>query len=377
MRRLSYKSPPLLYNQYKVFTHGGNYWQDLYLLDCWDQQLQPVVYRNDLYHGYTLLRRVGSWCWLTRDPSTDHFLTIKFLSRGDSKELRMIKYIQQHCKSPFVSSLRHQFSIPHHLSQSSPRRFGNITFQAIVYPLMGTCMGRIHDAGEYHDDNPDIPLTLDRRLRYISQIIRGVSDLHSIGVVHADLHPGNITLEPPNKHHMARLLAKPPLEHDVRLSDGSLPPPWMPQRVSEPEDTGFSPSGIKIIDFGYSFIPRKGACYTSYQFPKGGLPPPELLSGKKQTTLPFKADSWYLGHLIYFILTGSLRFRRSIGCNDEGLLKEYSLALDELRAGQDCLINDLPEDVKSRYVPVILRLLEMDPNKRLAVEELSQEPYST
>ncbi|KAM3475606.1 hypothetical protein MY8738_007332 [Beauveria namnaoensis] len=129
-------------------------------------------------------------------------------------------------------------------------------------------------------------LTLERRLRYISQIIRGVSDLHSIGVVHADFHPANITLDPPSKDHLANLFATPPLEHDI-----------------------------------------------------------------------------------YFVLTGW-------NCFAVQNLDEYRLSLDELRAGQNESINELPEDVKSLYLPLILGLLEMDPEQRLAVEEISQGPYS-
>ncbi|KAM3452920.1 hypothetical protein MY3296_004189 [Beauveria thailandica] len=72
---------------------------------------------------------------------------------------------------------------------------------------------------------------------------------------------------------------------------------------------------------------------------------------------------------IYFVLTGSLCFAHQS-------LSEYRLALDALRAGQHDLINKLPEDVKGLYVPLILGLLEMDPGKRVAVEELSQGPYS-
>ncbi|KAM0664491.1 hypothetical protein ACQRIU_006349 [Beauveria bassiana] len=176
-------------------------------------------------------------------------------------------------------------------------------------------MGRIHDAGEYHGHNPDILLTLERRLRYISQIIRVVSDLHSIGVVHADFHPANITLDPPSKDHLANLFATPPLEHD------------------------------------------------------GGVPAPELLKSIGQTALPFKVDSWALGNVIYFVLTGW-------NCFAVQNLDEYRLSLDELRAGQNESINELPEDVKSLYLPLILGLLEMDPEKRLAVEEISQGPYS-
>ncbi|PQK14414.1 hypothetical protein BB8028_0004g13440 [Beauveria bassiana] len=161
----------------------------------------------------------------------------------------------------------------------------------------------------------------------------------------------------------------PPLEHDVRLKDGSLPPPWMPQRVSEPEDIGFSPSGIKIIDFGFSFIPQKDCAYFSWHFPKGGVPAPELLKSIGQTALPFKVDSWGLGNVIYFVLTGW-------NCFAVHNLDEYRLSLDELRAGQNESINELPEDVKSLYLPLILGLLEMDPEKRLAIEEISQGPCS-
>ena len=59
-----------LSDAYRQFTHGGNYWSDLYLLERWDQQIQPVVYRGEVYNGYELLRRVGNWCWLTKDPIT-------------------------------------------------------------------------------------------------------------------------------------------------------------------------------------------------------------------------------------------------------------------------------------------------------------------
>lgn len=113
-----------------------------------------------------------------------------------------------------------------------------------------------------------------------------------------DLRPGNLTLVPPGEAHMSQLLAKPPLEHDVRLKDGSLPPPWMPHRVSEPEDIGFSPSHVKIVDFGYSFRPKTGASYTAEEFANGNPPPPELLREDKRTNQPYKADSWYLGQVV-------------------------------------------------------------------------------
>ncbi|XP_044721666.1 uncharacterized protein HRG_04581 [Hirsutella rhossiliensis] len=54
-----------LMDQYKTFTHGGNYWRDNYRLNYWDECVQPVVYRNNIYYGYKLLRRLGDWNYLT------------------------------------------------------------------------------------------------------------------------------------------------------------------------------------------------------------------------------------------------------------------------------------------------------------------------
>lgn len=57
-----------LMDQYRTFTHGGNYWRDNYRLNYWDECVQPVVHRNNIYNGYKLLRMLGDWGWLTRDP---------------------------------------------------------------------------------------------------------------------------------------------------------------------------------------------------------------------------------------------------------------------------------------------------------------------
>lgn len=203
-----------------------------------------------------------------------------------------------------------------------------------------------------------------------------------------DLHPGNVALARPAPEHIEQFLAKPPLEHDIQRKDGLPTPPHLPQRVSEPENIGFSPGDINIIDFGYSFRPVDGVYYDSSAFPTGTPPPPELLARDKKTDQPFKADSWYLGQLvryrtllclflsndaqIYFVLTdGWPIFPRHIIATDD-MLKEYNYRLAELENGRDDLINKLSEDVQSRFTPLILALLNTDPSKRPSIKDLGQ-----
>ncbi|POR33527.1 Protein kinase-like domain protein [Tolypocladium paradoxum] len=313
---------PRLYELYKQFTHGGDYWRDRYLLEHWDQCVQPVVYRNDVHHGYKLLRRLGDWCWLTRDPHP---------------------------------------------------RFKNITFDAIVYPTTGSSLSRIFSKFEYNE-SPDLPLSIERRESCIRQVVCGMSELHNIGVVHGDLHPGNVALAQPSKEHIEQFLARSPLEHDIRRKNGFPPPPHLPQRVSEPEDIGFGPGDIKIIDFGHSFMPVDGEFYNSNDFPSGTLRPPELLGRDKRTNQPFKADSWYLGQLIYFVLTdGWPIFRRPLVYTTDDLVNEYNIRLAKLKNGHDALINELPEDIRSRFAPLILALLETDPDRRLLIRDITQD----
>ncbi|TQV89941.1 Protein kinase-like domain [Cordyceps javanica] len=356
-----------LYEAYRQFTHGGNYWPDLYLLERWNQQIQPVVYRGEVYNGYELLRRVGTWCWLTKDLITRsrEFLTIKFLPRDGNGELDIFRYITKHCRSPFVSTLRDSFTIPHHLSKSTSaytKDFRQIFFQALVYPATETCLGRCADVTENHDNNPDIPFTLQRRQTYIRQVVEGLCDLHRIGVVH-DIHLGNVALALPSDKHLEDLLERPPLEHEILLKSGEPPPPWMPCRSTEPEDIGFTPSGVRLIDFGYSIIPERGASYAADKFPKGTWPPPELLAGQRGTDRPFKADSWYLADMPHFAY-------RLLGCDDEGLLDEYRISIEMLEQGKDEFFQELPEEIRSKYLPILLGLLKFDPKERLSVPEV-------
>lgn len=95
----------------------------------------------------------------------------------------MCTFIRKHCHSPFVSTIKDQFSFPHRLSRFSYHTFKDITFDAIVYPTTGSSFGRISSEFE-NVDSPDLPLSMQQREEYIRQVICGMAELHSIGVVH-------------------------------------------------------------------------------------------------------------------------------------------------------------------------------------------------
>lgn len=63
--------PPPLFSLHKIFTHGGSFWRDTYLLERWASSEQPVVYLGDVLDknnlNFELKLRLGDWCWLTQD----------------------------------------------------------------------------------------------------------------------------------------------------------------------------------------------------------------------------------------------------------------------------------------------------------------------
>ena len=148
------------------------------------------------------------------------------------------------------------------------------------------------------------------------QIIQGLEYIHSLGIVHRDLKPENLLL---SKEHL-----------------------------------------LKIIDFGLSNYFTKGQkellstpcgspCYAS----------PEMVAGKKYDGM--KIDVWSTGIILYAMLCGYLPFED----------KNNDVLFDKIL---ECNV-EFPEFISDEPKDLINKILVVDPEKRITIEEIKKHSY--
>ena len=149
---------------------------------------------------------------------------------------------------------------------------------------------------------------------FFYQIINGVEYIHSKNIAHRDLKPENLLLDKNNK--------------------------------------------LKIIDFGLSnyfdgskklSTPCGSPCYAS----------PEMVAGKKYNG--FYIDVWATGIILFAMLCGYLPFEDD---NNEILFKQILQAKI-----------DYPEHLSDLSKDMLEKIIVIDPNKRIKIEEIKQHPF--
>ncbi|KAG5994352.1 hypothetical protein E4U43_003257, partial [Claviceps pusilla] len=227
------------------------------------------------------------------------FVTVKFLGRTDDKqvqrELSINKFLREQCRSRSICTIQDSFTIPHHLAKVKAE-YRDLSFDAVVYPSTGSDLHRVQTS--YVHENSILPLSIEMRVQCVRDIIRGVAELHDLGIVHADIHPGNVVLPAPMNEEIEVLLKDPVMEHKVERLDGSSTPDILPKSIIKPEDLGFGIGTCKIMDFGFSFPynERLSAPLRAERFSRGATSAIEFET-TKTTVRPFKVDSWYMGQL--------------------------------------------------------------------------------
>ena len=151
--------------------------------------------------------------------------------------------------------------------------------------------------------------------RFFRQLIGVLEYLISMGIAHRDIKPENILLDEKHKN-------------------------------------------IKVIEFGLSnyfeddelLCSSCGSpCYAS----------PEMLSGKPYQGL--KTDIWSGGIVLYSMLVGSLPF------DDQ----ELCILYEQIKKGKFYL----PSTLSLEAIDLLKRILQVDPNKRIRIEEIKKHPW--
>ncbi|GAA5881930.1 hypothetical protein JCM16303_003472 [Sporobolomyces ruberrimus] len=159
-------------------------------------------------------------------------------------------------------------------------------------------------------------LHADEALHYFQQIISGVDYCHRFNICHRDLKPENLLLD--------------------------------------------KEKNIKIADFGMAALERGGQLLeTSCGSPHYASP--EIVAGLNYHGS--SSDIWSCGIILYALLTGTLPFDHP----------DVRSLLQRVKLGRYNMPSWLPADAQD----LIRRMLEVDPEKRITMEEIQAHPWVT
>ncbi|GJN88930.1 hypothetical protein Rhopal_001901-T1 [Rhodotorula paludigena] len=159
-------------------------------------------------------------------------------------------------------------------------------------------------------------LHADEARHYFQQIISGVDYCHRFNICHRDLKPENLLLD--------------------------------------------SDKNIKIADFGMAALEREGKLLeTSCGSPHYASP--EIVAGS--TYHGSSSDIWSCGIILYALMTGVLPFDHS----------DIRTLLSLVKRGEYYMPPELPSDAQD----LIRRMLVVDPEKRIKMEDIRRHPWVT
>ncbi|KAM5485433.1 hypothetical protein MaudMau93_005428 [Microsporum audouinii] len=288
----------------------------------------PVKLGDSLCKGrYTILHKLGygatSTIWLAADRDAEQLVALKIKTAESAHNSTEINLLSKLAGETFVQRLLDVFSL------AGP----NGTHQCLV---LEAAQCSIHTAKEL-SGHQLLNLSIARSI--IAGLILGVQRLHSIGIVHGDLHIGNFLLRMPedirritNPVSLYARIGEPVQMPPVRLDGGPISPGTPPLVIWDaamdlPSDaitTKHLP--VMIADFGESLEPAITKRLHAHTLP--ALCPPESFFTKVDSELDsisFASDIWTLACSIWEIMGDSPPFLPWGKARDEILLQHVKI----------------------------------------------------
>ncbi|KAF5027107.1 hypothetical protein F66182_819 [Fusarium sp. NRRL 66182] len=265
------------------------------------QGYYPIQIDDNLHNRYRVVHKLGygasSTIWLARDRALSRYVAVKVgTADSDQKEVEILSRLRD--EKPwrdFLPPILDRFSV------HSPN--GN-------HPCFVTTPARCSLADTKEASGSRLfQLPVARSLS--AQLVMAVAYIHKQGLVHGDLHMGNILLRLPSTLDQLseeELYNKfdPPDPEPVRRADGKPLPPGVPQHVFPPiwlghasEKALLSESKILLSDFGTAFWPAKESRLQSYTPLE--IRPPEARF-EPTAPLSFPSDIWSLACTLWAIV---------------------------------------------------------------------------
>ncbi|KAL3473291.1 kinase-like domain-containing protein [Aspergillus californicus] len=269
----------------------------------------PIQIGNEFHNRYAVVHKLGfggcATTWLAHDNRTGRLVALKISIAAYAKQtvreseiLRRLARARSGSRLPgkaLVQTILDDFSF------SGP----NGRHHCLV---MDAARVNINDSKEANY-NRALPLPAARAIA--AQLVLAVQFVHSQGIVHGDLHAGNILLLlPPKLQHTSinnlYLNAGEPTREPVVRCDGAPLDPDVPSELIIPLWLGLASDELTLTDcpliladFGAAFDPSTTNSYTC-QTPRL-LAPPEAYFAKPPTDSPlsFPADIWTLACTIW------------------------------------------------------------------------------
>ncbi|KAF8075210.1 kinase-like domain-containing protein [Lyophyllum atratum] len=331
------------YNQYPDLERVSSYCKGGY----------HSVNMGDIFNNrYRVVGKLGygayGTVWLVEDMPLKRFASLKVLAAyasTASRETEVIRYLRaQQQRTPSAAGVEYVMKVFDDFKIEGP----NGTHECIVTELLGPYVDPT-DLEEVYDDER---FPLDVRKKMVSQIARGVAYLHKCGVVHGDLHLGNMLLYHPRMAHFSLEDIRQYFEIDeggpLTRVDGVpiTPTAHVPQRLyTTPLPyallrlclSSLETVHVKICDFGEAFLyavngtPQPNTTTPIPRHIPRVYAAPEIIFEEPINPAP-PSDIWALAVLMHMILSiggYNMPFHSDYGITKE-LVREMVRSLGKL-----------------------------------------------